>query len=137
MLGDPLADGREVRHGHAAHWVWKNLAVVVLAIVAVGGTYLAVQVQNNSKDAAELAQQNTERIQDIDHESRVRDSQIQRTRVKTCRLIYGSFPKVFNPLLPPPQLRDDVTKQKLQRFRAVIQGLQDSCPRITKPGRAP
>jgi hypothetical protein len=130
-----MAFSSQVKHVHVAHWVWQNLAVVVLAIVAIGGTYLAVQVNNNSQDARELAQQNAQRILDIDRESKIRDFQIKRSSVRACRLIYGSFPKVFNPLVPPPKLRSVELRNQMQRFRAVIQGLQATCPKQTTGGQ--
>ncbi len=96
--GEPLA----VPHRDVSRWIWRNLAVVVLAIVAVGGTYLAVRVQQTSTDTTELARQNRERIADVARESRQRDSGIQASRIYACQQVYDGISLLFRPYNPDP-----------------------------------
>lgn len=120
-------DGRDRRRHHrTASWLWKNLAVVALVLTVLGGTVLAIKVEQNTNDAKTLAQENQQRIVDIDQEARSRDAQIQRSRVIACRKIYSSVAELFHPFFPSPPT------PIVERFERRVKTLQDRCPKQTR-----
>jgi hypothetical protein len=116
-------------HRATGGFLWRNLAVVALVLTVLGGTVLAIKVEQNSNDAKTLARENQQRIVDIDHEARARDAQIQRSRVVACRKIYASVAELFHPFFPSPPT------PIILRFERRVKTLQDRCPKQTRRHR--
>lgn len=82
------------------------------------------KLANNTQNVAALVKQNKERITDI-----------QQSRVESCKSIYESFHAVFDPFFPPPRQRTQKQKDDFKKFNKIIAGRVAKCKQlvIVKP----
>jgi hypothetical protein len=106
---------REWIHPTGPHpWRWRffQVWVVVFTIVVI---WLI-------RDNNHLGQQNKARISDI-----------QVSRVASCRTTYESFREVFSPFFPPPGKRSPKQARDLKKFNNIIDRKKRKCIRQVQP----
>lgn len=100
--------------------VWAFIAITMIFFATcVGFAWVVHDVNDNSKQLAELVAENQDRIADI-----------QLARIESCEKTYEGIREVFSPFFPKPPL----TKQQvdnLERFNTTIVTLKAGCVKQT------
>jgi hypothetical protein len=94
---------------------------VIFVIILIGFAKVVHDVQRNSGNIKTLVHENAQRITDV-----------QTSRVESCKTTYDGIRKVFKPFFPAhPTNKQQI--ENLEKFNTIINGLIKKCVIQTKP----
>lgn len=133
-------DGVERRKnsGRRGRDKWFRRVVIIWIILFTGVTGYAIRIQReNANDFKHSAT----RLAALSIANKQRISDIQQSRLESCKSTYNSFHTVFDPFFPPKTKRTEKQKKDLLKFNRIIAKkvrecrVQVSPPPIPKNGK--
>lgn len=108
---------------------WSFIILTLIFCVILGGfAWIVNDLQNLSKDNVRLLKVNNTLIQ----ENNKRISEIQQSRIESCKLTYQAFGKVFEPFYPRPP-RTPEQQAQIDKFNGIIASFLRGCEAQVKP----
>lgn len=109
----------------------------VLIIWVIGFSLLCIYSVRSSRDAAQDAKKVAQNVQVLSQQNQERISDIQKSRISSCRANYRSFHTVFDPFFPPPDKRTTKQEEDFDKFNRIITAKIMQCKKQVLPPKTP
>lgn len=126
-------NGKRVK---ASHIKVSFIVLTLLFFLTLGGfAWVITDIRDLSNDTATLSKKTAALSKATAHlalENSRRISEIQASRVESCKKTYGRVGEIFKPFFPPkPRTKEQ--QAQIDKFQNTINSLQRHCSEQTKP----
>ena len=107
------------------------MLTITFLLVLISFSWILTDVQNSQESIEDLTKEN-HRLAQVNRllirENHLRISEIQDSRVESCKKTYTGISDVFRPFFPKEPLTD-AQRERLEQFNTTIVGLKNGCNR--------